>query len=257
MATPMYSQRHRAESFGTVASEYDAVRPGYPDALFDDLAALAPAHALDVGCGTGRAAVPLLARGIDVLGVEIDAQMADVARAHDVPVEIAPFESWDPAGRSFELIVSGQAWHWIDPSLGLPKAAALLRPGGTLALFWNVAALEPDIQTALDAVYRQHALDLMSTSAGRSADPGYAPDVRATGLFASVETRAYPWQCVYTSAEWVRMVQTHSDHVVLDPHRRSVLLAAVVEVLDALGGQVVTSYTTHTVLAVTPRAVAG
>lgn len=253
----MHSQRQRAESFGSVASEYDAVRPTYPDALFDDLAALAPAHALDVGCGTGRAAVPLLARGVDVLGVEVDAQMAEVARAHGVPVEIAPFETWDPAGRVFDLVVSGQAWHWIDQAVGLPKAAALLRPGGALALFWNAAEVEPRVQAALDAVYREHAPDLLTHNAGRAADPGYAPDVRATGRFTSVETRRYPWQRVYTSAEWVRLVQTHSDHVVLDEYRRSVLLNAVVAALDALGGRVVASYTTHTVLAVGPRAVAG
>jgi SAM-dependent methyltransferase len=252
MTTPLHGQRHRAESFGSVAQEYDAVRPTYPDALFDDLAALAPRHVLDVGCGTGRAALPLIARGLDVLGVEIDAQMAGVARAHGVPVEVAPFETWDAAGRRFELIVSGQAWHWIDPSVGLPKAAALLRPGGTLALFWNVAEVTPEVQQALDRVYREHALDLMTKNAGRTADPGYAPEVRTAGLFATVETRGYPWQHTYTSVEWIRMVQTHSDHVVLDPDRRAVLLAAAEAALDALGGQVVTSYKTHTVLATMP-----
>lgn len=252
MTTPLHGQRHRAESFGSVAAEYDAVRPTYPDALFDDLAALAPRHVLDVGCGTGRAARPLIARGLNVVGVEIDAQMAGVARAHGVPVEVAPFETWDAAGRRFELIVSGQAWHWIDPSIGLPKTAELLQPGGTLALFWNVAEVTPEVQQTLDRVYREHALDLMTKNAGRSADPGYAPELRSTDLFARVEIRRYPWQCTYTSEEWVRMVQTHSDHVVLDPDRRTALLAAVVAALDALGGQVVASYATHTVLATRP-----
>ncbi|MGH2834239.1 MAG: hypothetical protein ACRDK2_15825 [Solirubrobacteraceae bacterium] len=48
--------RVRAESFGTVAAQYDSYRSTYPGALFDDLAALAPAQVLDVGCDTGMAA---------------------------------------------------------------------------------------------------------------------------------------------------------------------------------------------------------
>jgi len=42
---------------------------------------------------------------------------------------------------AYDLLVSAQAWHWVDPVVAMPKAAALLRPGGTLALFWNYAEL--------------------------------------------------------------------------------------------------------------------
>ena len=59
----LYADRSRAESFGSVAEQYDRYRPSYPAALIDDLVAPRPADVLDVGCGTGKAAVLLAARG--------------------------------------------------------------------------------------------------------------------------------------------------------------------------------------------------
>jgi SAM-dependent methyltransferase len=138
----LYSNRDRAEAFGAVASAYDRFRPSYPDALISDLAQLAPERALDVACGTGKVAVALLACGIAVLGVEIDPKMAAVARMHGLIVEEGAFETWDDDGRRFDLITCGQGWHWIDPELGNAKAARLLNPGGTLALFWNYDRLD-------------------------------------------------------------------------------------------------------------------
>lgn len=134
--------RARAESFGTVAQQYDRYRPPHAERLIDDLAALAPARVLDIACGTGKAAVALAGRGLDVLGVETDERMAQVARAHGVPVEIAPFETWDARGRRFGLVTCGSAWHWIDPALGAAKVADLLHPGGTFARFWSYHVLD-------------------------------------------------------------------------------------------------------------------
>src|SRR5215475_3487386 len=94
----VHTNRTRAESFGAVADAYDRARPSYPPALIDDLLAAAPADALDVGCGTGKAARLLAERGVPVLGVEVDARMAAVARAHEIPVELGTFEQWDAAG---------------------------------------------------------------------------------------------------------------------------------------------------------------
>jgi len=139
-----------AESFGTDAERYDRARPRYPDAMVDRIVAGSPGpDALDVGCGTGIAARQFQAAGCEVLGVDPDARMADLARRLGVEVEVATFEAWDPAGREFDAVVAGQAWHWIDPVAGAAKAALVLRPGGRLALFWHVFQLPPDVAQAL------------------------------------------------------------------------------------------------------------
>src|ERR1017187_6342704 len=106
-----HQNRARALAFGGVAATYDRARPSYPPALIDALVDLAPHQVLDVGCGTGKAARLLVERGCDVLGIEPDPSMAAIARSHGITVDEATFESWEPGGRMYDLIVSGQAWH--------------------------------------------------------------------------------------------------------------------------------------------------
>lgn len=227
----VHTNRTRAESFGAVADAYDRARPSYPTALIDDLLAAAPADALDVGCGTGKAARLLAERGLPVLGVELDARMADIARAHGIAVDIGTFEQWDAAGRSFDLIISGQAWHWINPEAGAAKAAALLRAGGLLAPFWNVSFVDAGLRTRIDAAYARVAPQVTDRSVVRSGGPTTIPpaadQLRASGLFASVEHRRYPWEREYTRDEWLALIRTHSDHSTLPAGQLAALVDAV------------------------------
>src|SRR5262245_51607749 len=130
-----HQARSMAESFGVDPERYDRARPRYPDALIERIAR---PEVLDVGCGTGIEARQLQAAGCTVLGVDPDARMAAFARRTGVEVEVATFETWDPAGRTFDAVVAGQAWHWVDPMAGPSKAARVLRPGGRLTVFGHV-----------------------------------------------------------------------------------------------------------------------
>ena len=248
----IFANRTRAESFGSVAENYDRYRPGYPSQLIDDLVALAPRSVLDIGCGTGKAAVPLVRRGLSVLGVELDERMAEVARGHRVEVEVGTFETWDDAGRTFDLIISGQAWHWVDPALGVPKVARLLCPGGTAALMWNSDSMRDPLATQIDAVYRKHVPEMMASLDSIKHAAGARPYVGAfeeSGLFASVEVVHYSSERTDTTAQWIGMVGTHSDHVTLDPQRREALLADAAATIDAAGGVVVNDVTSYVILA--------
>jgi SAM-dependent methyltransferase len=248
-----FQNRTRAESFGSVAEQYDRFRPGYPSDLIDLLAAPRPGTVLDIGCGTGKASTLLQARGLDVLGVELDARMAEVARAHGIPVEVGAFESWDDAGRRFDLIVCGQAWHWVDPAPAVPKVARLLNPGGTLALFWNTDKIRSPALEAIDAVYRAHAPELMvalDREEPRATDERpYTAPLEGSGLFGSVEVVNVPSGRTDSTEQWIGMVRTHSDHVTMDPARREPLLKALTAAIDGLGGSVTCDVTTYLVLA--------
>ena len=68
---------------------------------------------------------------------------------------MATIETWDRAGRTFDAVIAGQAWHWVDPVVGAATAAGVLRPGGRLAVFWNVFQPSPDLAEAFSAVYRR------------------------------------------------------------------------------------------------------
>jgi SAM-dependent methyltransferase len=248
-----HQNRARAESFGAVAARYDRIRPDYPPAALDALLASAPADALDIGIGTGKLARLLTDRGVAVTGVEIDEDMAVVARGYGLRVDVASFESWAPHGAHFDLITAAQAWHWIDPVIAIPKAAGLLRPGGLLALLWNYPQFDDRTQAVLDRVYAAAAPELSRSSVLRGAGPATVPiyldQLVSSAEFASVEHRRFPWDQVYSGAEWLELTSTHSDHLVLDPTRLDRLLADLGAAIDALGGSVTARYVTEAVLA--------
>ena len=253
----IHENRLRAESFGSIAANYDRFRPSYPPALIDAIMAIGPTRILDVGCGTGKAAVLFAARGVDVLGVEIDERMAEVARGHAIPVEVGAFETWDDAGRTFDMIISGQAWHWVDPSAGTVKAAKVLRPGGTMALFWNTDIVRKPLGDRITEVYREHAPEIVATIEAlmkRHRSRPYVEPIESSGLFAQVRTQYFESERTISREDWVGLVSTHSDHVTLEPARRERLLAAAARVIDEAGGVVPIDVTSYLLCAVAPSA---
>ncbi len=234
----MHLDRARAESFGSVATDYERYRPGYPDALYDDLLEPRPQRVLDVGCGTGKFTVGLVERGVTPLGVELDPRMAEIARGHDIPVEISAFETWDVADRRFDLITCAQAWHWIDPGRGVAKAAEALRPGGTIARFWNHNEVDEPLVSALDTVYAEHAPDAHPHGRAPAEDTGYVDPFGASDAFTDLEVRTYRVERMLSADEWVGMASTFSDHQRLGPERLARLGRAVRATIDAHGGTV-------------------
>ncbi len=221
--------------------------------MVDDLLAGKPARVLDVGCGTGKVARLFLARGCDVLGVEPDSRMASIAKSHGIQVEVGSFEAWDPARRTFDLVVSGQAWHWVDPSVGPGKAAALLGPGGRLAIFWNRGRHDSETKVAFDEAYSRFAPALVKESVPLGNKPrdlvGDIAGIAATRLFAPSELRSYVWAQTYSRDEWLDQLGTHSDHIALEPEELATLLHAVGAAIDRLGGSITLHYETQLISA--------
>ena len=191
-----------AESFGADAERYDRARPSYPGALVDRIVATAPGRdVLDAGCGTGIVARLFQAAGCRVLGVDPDERMADLARRRGLDVEVATFEDWDPAGRTFDAVVAGQAWHWVDPVAGAAQAARVLRPGGRLAVFWNSSRPPADLAEAFAAVNRRVLADapLFKMPASTGADAYQALCEKAAdgmgraGAFDKEEQWRFEW----------------------------------------------------------------
>jgi SAM-dependent methyltransferase len=229
-------ERDRAESFGSVAEQYDRYRPAFPDALLDDLAALADTtEVLDVGSGTGKVARGLTRRGVPALGVEIDPRMAEVARREGVRVEIARFEDWDDAGRRFDLVTCGDAWHWIEPKRGAAKVAQVLRPGGVFVRFWNTQLLEAPAMAALDVVYARLAPEVYVVGRIPPYELPADDPFPLQGPFALVDAKTYITERRGSGAEWAGYAGTVSDHQRLPGERLALLRAAIGEALEPFG----------------------
>jgi len=248
----LHHARQVAESFGSEAERYDRVRPTYPKAMVDAILAASPGRDfLDVGTGTGISAGPFQQEGCRVLGVEPDERMADFARRRGLEVEIARFEEWDPAGRTFDVVIAGQTWHWVDPILGASKAASVLRPGGRIALFWNAMSFPPDFAEAISAVYRHVVPEFPFFQSGAPGGAAsYAPlfdkgvqGIRQTGAFDEPARWQFDWQRSYTRDEWLEQVPTFGGHTQIPPEKFEDLLARIGDVIDARGGSFTMGYT--------------
>lgn len=251
--------RHRqwAESFGTDPERYHRTRPRYPAELIRDLVDEIPGRdVLDVGCGTGIVARQLKSAGCQVLGVDVDARMAEAARRRGVEVEVAAFETWNPAGRRFDAVVAGQTWHWVDPVAGTVKAAKVLRPHGLIAVFWNSGEAPADLDESFAAVYRRLLPDLPQLFAVRSGARGYgsfvaaAEDgIRAAGTFEEPEERRYPWEQRYTTDDWVDQLPTSGFFGSIPPDTAQAVVDDIRDAVDAYGGAFTMRYTTVVVTA--------
>lgn len=253
-----HQARDVAESFGSDAERYDRARPRYPDAMVERIVVASPGpDILDVGCGTGIAARQFQAAGCHVLGVDPDARMADFARRKGLQVDVATFEAWTSAGRTFDAVVAGQAWHWVDPVVGAAKAAQVLRAGGRLAVFWYVFKPPSDLGDAFSAVYGRVLPDSPfagGTMPGLDAYSAFftkaADGISRAGGFSDPEEWRFDWDRSYTRDEWLEVVPTSGGHGQFPPATLAELLAGIGAAIDAVGGGFTMQYTAVVVTAV-------
>jgi SAM-dependent methyltransferase len=250
---PSHAYRQVAEGFGADAGRYDRARPSYPASLIDRIVAASPGReVLDVGCGTGICSRLLRAAGCTVLGVDPDPRMAELARQNGTPAEVAKFEDWDPAGRAFDAVVAAQAWHWVDPVAGAARAAAALRPGGRLAVFWN--AFEPPAAlrqafgevflralpgSAFGGFWTRPALDAYRSGCERAAD-----GMRQAGGFGPAEEWLSRWERPYTCAEWLDLLPTTGGFTRMPARAQAEILEGIGAAVDKAGGSFTMSFAT-------------
>ncbi|HEU4730165.1 MAG TPA: class I SAM-dependent methyltransferase [Kofleriaceae bacterium] len=252
-------ERERATLFDRGAERYDRSRPGYPDALIDEVLGPSPRGlaVLDVGAGTGLASRLLAHRRAHVLGVELDPRMAEIARRHGIATEVAAFEIWDPAGRTFDRVTCAQAWDWLDPEVRTEKAASVLRPGGRLCLFWSVGHHPHALAEALHAAYRRvlpadaprlvigyGANDASDASDAQRDVRAVADALGACRQLSAPRVASFAWTRTYSRGEWLDQLLSHTDHAALAPDLRYSLLGEIGEAIDRFGGRFDMTYAT-------------
>jgi SAM-dependent methyltransferase len=127
-----------------------------------------PTSALDAGCGTGRVAIELDRRGVEAVGVDLDAGMLETARRN------APHLSWIEddlstldLGRCFDIVVmAGNVMIFVEPGTEadvVARMAAHLHPGGRL-----IAGFQLGQTLGLDAY------DAAATAAGLTLEDRFS-----------------------------------------------------------------------------------
>jgi len=240
-------------TFESRAADYHAARPDYPEELYERLVAAAGlgpgARLLEVGCGTGKATIPLAARGFEITALELGPRLAEAARTNlagydRVTVVPGAFEGWQPPDERFDLVYAATAWHWVDPAVGYDLAWRVLRPGGHLAI-WGAGHVLPDDG---DPFFRQiqDVYDEIGESAPSDSyfpKPGSLPTdraaIEASGLFVVTHATEFVWARDYTADQYIALLDTFSSHIDMAPWQRDRLYGEVRRRIAARPGDTV------------------
>lgn len=236
---------HDKTVFNRVAALYDKMRPDYPAALYNHIfsykAITETSTALEIGIGTGQATRPFLDAGCTLTAVELGDSLSAFAAEKfssypNFSVITAAFPDVSLPDNSFDLIYSATAFHWIPEESGYKRVFSLLKPGGIFARFSNHPAPAKDnepLHSALQKIYSEDKT--MPPHSPNSANP---PEVIAQIPlkygFTDIKLNIYHRTRTFTSAEYIDLLLTYSDHNSRPPEFH----ARIAEAIDAHGGKI-------------------
>ncbi|GAA4599602.1 class I SAM-dependent methyltransferase [Planotetraspora phitsanulokensis] len=249
----MAADRERLRrTFTEDAELYDRARPGYPAGLFDEIPR--GSRVLEIGCGTGQATIPLAERGCRIVAIELGEELARFARRKlagfpDVEVVNAAFEDWPLPPEPFDVVLAATSFHWIDPAVRVAKSADALRPGGTLAVI-STHHISGGTNPFFAEVQRCYERFDPDTPPGLTLQPAVAlpsdsAEIDASGRFGISRFRRFEWERGYTTAEYLDVLSTYSNHRALPADARAGLLDCIATLIDGrYGGRIVKRYLT-------------
>jgi len=241
----------RRASFGAVAADYAALRPGYPAQAVRFLLADRPRRVLDLGAGTGLLTDGLVAAGHEVVAVDPSAPMLAelAARLPQVQVLLGGAEAVPLPDGSVDAVVAGQAAHWFDPVPAAAELRRVLRPGGVVGFVWNTRDERVPWVRALGEL-------LAAESRDHEADQGVVERFAAE-LSATIATADAAVVQRVTPEQVVRGIGTRSYVATMDEARRAEFLGRVRDLLathpDTRGAQLVDLPHTTRAYRLTPR----
>lgn len=215
-----------SQSFGAVAGAYDRGRPSYPA---DAVAWLLDGDAkivLELGAGTGKLTREMVDQGHAVFATEKDPAMLAVLqeRVPEVSAKVAGAEQIPANDRSVDVVIAAQAFHWFDHELAIPEMARVLKPGGHVAVVWNM--LDQRIP------WVRRLVEVMGEAHVRTSSKDV---LEQTGLFSDVEHETFSfWQDV-TRDTLVDIVASRSYIASMPEAEREVKLDAVRALYDDYG----------------------
>ncbi|WP_248446885.1 class I SAM-dependent methyltransferase [Sinorhizobium meliloti] len=262
MASDVLARSFGKQAFGLDPQNYHTARPPYPELVWDALRKRAGLRRgisiLEIGAGTGLATERLLEeRPHRLLAVEPDGRLARFLRdrldKEELEVVETPFEKLRVPERSFDLVASATAFHWVDAVPALRRIHRLLRAGGTVALIWNVFGdgVRPDpFHRATAHLFSGHR---RSPSGGGTTKTPYGLDVGARlgelaqAGFTTDEPELIDWTLTLDPPAVRRLYATYSNVTALPADERERLLSALEKVAETEFAGVVTRNMTTSV----------
>lgn len=238
-------------TFNTQADRYEKMRPGYVQALYDDLFSLIPldqhSNVVEIGIGGGQATKPVLDTGCQLTAIEYGGQLAEVCRRKfkDYPrfsVITSRFEDCPWESGTCDLVFSASAFHWIPEEIGYPKVYDMLRSGGVFARFANHPYKDKGREQLYQDIQKVYAV-YMPASKPPSAEysdeqaQARAETARKYG-FVNISWKLYHRTRTFSTQEYTELLGTYSDHIAIEEQTRRRFFAEIETVINDHGGEI-------------------
>jgi SAM-dependent methyltransferase len=198
-------------NFGAAAEDYARFRAGFPNSLFDRLAALGIGASgetiVDVGTGTGTLARGFALRGCKVIGIDPDSRLLDQARKLDITVsaaveyKIGSAEAIPLPDGVADAVSAGQCWHWFDGPKAAREFSRIAKPRSRVVVaYFSWLPLPGNVVEATERLIMKHNPNWVF-GGGNGFDLESLPHLQAAG-FSKVETFSYDLDIPYTPEGW-------------------------------------------------------
>lgn len=217
--------QERATSFGSIAEDYDGLRPQPPQQAVDWLV---PPHcgvAVDLGAGTGLFTRILVDSAAEVVAVEPDPRMRAVLteRSPEVRGVEGTGESIPLPDQSADAVFVSSAWHWMDPQRAVPEIGRVLRDGGRFGLIWTSRDRDVGWVRDLDLVPGEDTPEAESPDRfHRRHENVVLPDPQ---IFRNVARETFTFVRTMSIGDVVAMVGTYSRVIIAASDERAQRLA--------------------------------
>jgi SAM-dependent methyltransferase len=227
----------RAMSFGSVAEDYNRLRPDPPESAVDWLLPARREQIVDLAAGTGKLSRALARKSGRVIAIEPDPRMGAVLRARSPGVQVVAGvgEAIPLRTASADGLFISSAWHWMDPVIAAPEIARVLRDGGRFGLIWTSRDREAGWVQRLNNMRESYP-------APAAAPKEDSPPARRRGHremllpdpspFTDIEGESFTYTRTMPVDDVVEMMGTYSGLLIASDQDRAAILASFRAVLE-------------------------
>jgi len=197
--------------FGATSDDYARHRAGFPESLFERLAArgigMEGQSIVDLGTGTGSLGRGFARRGSRVIGIDPAEALLHAARELDaragvsVEYRVARAEETGLPDAAFDVVSAGQCWHWFDRPRAAAEVERILEPDGILVIaHFDWIPLAGNMVRATEELIEHHNPD-WKMGRGLGIHPWWLRDLGEAG-YRGLETFSYDVEVPYTPEAW-------------------------------------------------------
>ena len=247
-------------TFDTAVSNYDKMRPGYVDEIYQAIFNYIPIDensiVAEVGSGSGQATLPILKTGCKLTAVEYGENFSELLKNKfkDFPkfsVVTGKFEEVSLDEGVFDLVFSATAFHWVPEKGGYEKVYRMLKKGGAFARFANRprnCQNEPELGEEIQALYNEYYNKQHNIKSG-TKKWFTEEDAKAISLipekygFTDIKYFLFYRERVFTASEYIKLLGTYSDHIAIEESIRKVFFSKIEDAINRHGGTITISDT--------------